>query len=183
MMNFKKAGLVATSAALLSAAAIAAPVVTNDIVIDKNGNQVVSTNGNCVITKWDSAFDVCGFSITKEMRTVYFDFNKSTLTAKEKAELDQVASILKGASHVESVDIVGFADMIGDSGYNKRLSTKRANTVKAYLSKKGLKTRNVRVEGMGEEEGAQCKEITDRKEQIACLAEDRRVEIQLNLKK
>src|SRR5689334_11541542 len=88
--------------------------------------------------------------LTREQRTVYFDFNKSTLNAKEKGKLDEVSKILTASKEVESVDIVGYADKIGKPSYNKRLSTRRASTVKSYLAAKGLKTRKVRVEGLGE---------------------------------
>src|SRR5262249_37428901 len=120
---------------------------------DARGNVVTSTDGNCVITQWEARSNECGHMmarLSKEQRTVYFDFNKSTLNAKEKVKLDEVASILKGSKEVESVDIVGYADKIGTSSYNKRLSMPRAETVKSYLSSKGLKTRRVRVEAMGD---------------------------------
>ncbi|MDX1974652.1 MAG: OmpA family protein [Rickettsiales bacterium] len=186
MINLKKACMIASAFAVLAPAAVySAPQLAKDIVTDKNGNQVVSSNGNCVVTKWDSSYDNChGALLTKEQRTVYFDFNKSTLNAKEKAKLNEVAKIIKGAKEVESVDIVGFADKIGTSSYNQKLSTKRANAVKAYLATKGLKTRKVSVEGKGENTSVtKCDEKGDRAELIACLAADRRVEIKLNVKK
>ena len=74
--------------------------------------------------------------------------------------------------------------MIGKPSYNKKLSQKRAATVKSYLAAKGLKTKNVVVEGLGEANSlTHCDAKLPRKELISCLAADRRVEIQLNVKK
>jgi len=188
MIHVKKACLLATLGALLvPAAAMAAPVTApNDVVHDTDTDIVVSTNGNCVITKWTSNMDECKTSIrlSKEQRTVYFDFNKSTLNASEKAKLDHVARVISGSKEVKTVDIVGYADMIGKSSYNQALSKRRADTVRSYLAAKGLKTRKVRVEAMGEEKPVtNCDENMDRQALIACLAADRRVEVMLNFVK
>ena len=182
MINLKKACVLATVGAMLAPAAFAGAY--KDVVHSTNGNPVVNTFGNCVITQWDASSNQCGATnlrrLAKEMRTVYFDFNKSTLNSKEKAKLDDLSKLVLASKEVESVDMVGFADSIGDASYNKRLSTKRAETVKAYLASKGLKTRKVRVQGMGETKPVTNCSHSDRKEQIACLAEDRRVEIEFN---
>jgi len=191
MINITKAALLATVGVMLvPAASFAATGAYHDVVKDARGNVVTSTNGNCVITQWESNVDECGGKVrhistrlTKEQRTVYFDFNKSTLNAKEKAKLDEVSKIIIDSKEVASVDIVGYADMIGKSSYNKKLSVKRAQTVKSYLATKGLKTKNVRLEGLGEANSVtHCDPKQDRKELIACLAGDRRVEIELNVK-
>ncbi len=187
MNNFKKACLAATACVMLSPAAFAGAF--QDVVKDKNGTVWVNSFNNCVLTKWDSSVNDCTGQkadlrkLDKEMRTVYFDFNRSTLNAKEKAKLDELSKLIKAAKDVESVDVVGFADQIGDSGYNKRLSTRRAETVKAYLASKGLKTRKVRIEGKGETSPVTSCNHSDRKQQIACLAEDRRAEIEFNFVK
>jgi len=188
MITIKKASLLAVVGAMLVPAAAFAVDAPKDVVKDARGNVVTSTNGNCVITQWDAKTNECGkksvAGLTQEMRTVYFDFNKSTLNAKEKTKLTDVSKIIATSKEVESVDIVGYADMIGKSSYNKKLSTRRAETVKSFLSAKGLKTRKVRVEGMGSTNSVtQCDPKQEKQALIACLAADRRVEIELNLKK
>jgi outer membrane protein OmpA-like peptidoglycan-associated protein len=192
MINLKKASLLAAVGVMLAPAALlAADRMAHDVVKDGRHNVVLNSHGNCVVTKWQSASDECsGVSrldvrnLTREQRTVYFDFNKSTLNSKEKAKLDGLAKAIAASKQVESVDIVGYADKIGKPSYNKALSMKRANNVKAFLSAKGLKTRNVRVEAMGEDKPVtQCDDKMPRKELISCLAEDRRVEIMLNMVK
>lgn len=191
MINLKKASMLAVVGAVLVPASAAFAAEYNDVVHDARGNVVTSTNGNCVETKWVSARNECAYGLkrgilgrlTKEQRTVYFDFNKSTLNAKEKTKLAEVSKIIVDSKEVESVDIVGYADMIGKDSYNKKLSTRRAQTVKSYLASKGLKTRKIRVEGLGETNSVtKCDPNLERKELIACLAADRRVEIELNVK-
>lgn len=190
MINLKKAFALAAVGVMTAASAAFAGTPGNDVVKDTGGHIVVSTNGNCVITKWTNDHDECigGIDIrsrlSKEQRTVYFDFNKSTLNAAEKAKLTEVSKIMIASKQVESVDIVGFADSIGNDGYNKVLSKRRANTVKAFLASKGLRTRKVRVEAMGESKPVtDCDPDLERSELIACLAADRRVEIEINVRK
>lgn len=191
MINLKKACVLATVGALFAPAAFAAGSY-HDVVTDARKNVVFNTHGNCVVTKWESNVDECSGKmvmrdlrqLSKEQRTVYFDFNKSTLNSGEKGKLDQLSKLMVASKEVESVDLVGYADMIGNASYNKRLSTKRAETVKSYLATKGMKTRKVRVEGMGEAKSVtKCDSNMARKDLIACLAEDRRVEIELNFVK
>lgn len=192
MINSKKACLLATlgGVILLPAAALAKEHNTaRDVVTDSGGNVVMSSHGTCVVTKWMSNTDACKLGadvrrLTKEQRTVYFDFNKSTLNSKEKAKLDALSKLIASSKEVSSVDIVGYADMIGNDGYNKSLSNRRAETVKSFLGAKGLKTRKVRVEGMGESKSVtSCDSGMERSALISCLAADRRVEIELNFVK
>ena len=189
MINFKKATLLVAIAAMMAPAAFAGQF--QDTVHSTNKNIARNTFGNCVVTKWTSDHNECTGetakpdvrNLSKEWRNVYFDFNKSTLNAKEKAKLDEVSKVIIASKEVKNVDLRGYADIVGNTAYNKRLSLKRAQTVKSYLAVKGLKTRNVKVEGLGESSNAKCEYTPGKKatpEQIACLAEDRRVEIFLN---
>lgn len=194
MNNSKKAGLLAIlgGALLLPTAAMAVETGSFHTTVKGNDGKVIrNTFNNCVITKWDANMNDCRDmlagdvrKLTKEQLTVYFDFNKSTVNANEKAKLESLAKIIGASKEVASVDIVGHADMMGKSEYNKALSNRRAQTVKSFLSAKGLKTRKVRLEGMGSTKPVtSCGDIEDRNEKIACLAADRRVEIELNFVK
>lgn len=190
MITIKKITLLAAVGAMIAPAAFAAGFP--NVVKDNNKHITRNTFNNCVVSTFTSANNECTgemgkpdlHNLSKEWRNVYFDFNKSTLNKTEKAKLDQLSKVIRDSKEVENVDLVGYADVVGNAAYNKRLSMKRAQTVKSYLAVKGLKTRKVRVEGLGES-----KPVTDcgyndgqkaTKDQIACLAEDRRVEIMLN---
>lgn len=182
-MNIKQMLVSAAVAMLFAPAAMA--METQASALDARGNSIMDERGGCVLTKWESMHGGCGyFAISKEDRTIYFDFNKSTIKASEKAKLDALIHAIKHSKKVTSVDIVGFADRIGRSGYNKRLSHRRAEAVKAYLWHHGVHTHHVILKAMGEADSVtHCSPSLPRKELIACLAPDRRVEIQLNLVK
>ncbi len=154
---------------------------TQDNAVDKSGRQVFDARGNCVFTKWE-AKGGCGPAITSDMRKVYFDFNSSAIRGSERKELDALAKAVKASkSGVESVTIVGHADQIGGDSYNHALSSRRANAVKRYLAGKGVRVKNVDLRAKGETESVTtCDADAPRAELIKCLAEDRRVDIELN---
>ncbi len=189
MINIKKLTQLVVVGAMFAPAAFAeAP----NVVKDSDGTIVRNTFNNCVYSTYTSANNECTGemgkpdirNLSKEWRNVYFDFNKSTLNVKEKAKLDQLSKVIKDSKEVKNVDLVGYADVVGNAAYNKRLSMKRAQTVKSYLAVKGLKTRKVKIEALGESKPSTDCGYADgakaTKDQIACLAEDRRVEIMLN---
>lgn len=183
-----------TAAALLAvaSASVASAADFQDKAVDKSGKAIVDARGNCVYTKWTSKDNACTpgqmvkkpLQLSREERTVYFDFNKSTIKASEKGKLDALVKAVKGAKEVESVDIVGHADKIGTTGYNNALSRKRAEAVRSYIAKSGVKIRNVDLRAVGESQSVtNCPDSLPRAERIACLAEDRRVEVELNVAK
>ena len=110
-----------------------------------------------------------------------FDFNKSTLRPEGKAKIDEV--IAKANSlNLEVVIAVGHADRIGSAAYNKKLSEKRAASVKDYMVSKGIPANKVYTEGKGSTQPVtkpgQCKGGKSAKV-IACLQPDRRVDIEI----
>ncbi|MDX2074259.1 MAG: OmpA family protein [Alphaproteobacteria bacterium] len=193
MINLKKLTRFAVIGAMIAPAAFAGGFP--NVVHNTDANIVRNTFENCVVSTFTSVNDACTGqmgkpdirNLSKEWRNVYFDFNKSTLNMKEKAKLDQLSKIIVESKEVKNVDLVGYADMVGNAAYNKRLSMKRAQTVKSYLATKGLKTRKVKVQGLGEaKSSADCGYTDGQKatqDQISCLAEDRRVEIMLDFVK
>ncbi len=193
MINVKNITKLALIGALIAPAAFADGYPR--VVVNSDANIVRNTFNNCVVSTFTSANDECTGqmgkpdlrNLSKEWRNVYFDFNKSTLNAKEKAKLDELSKIIVSSKEVENVDLTGYADVVGNASYNKRLSLKRAQTVKSYLATKGLKTRKVKVEALGESKPVTNCGYTDgvkaTAEQISCLSEDRRVEIFLNFVK
>lgn len=110
-----------------------------------------------------------------------FGFNKYTLKPEGKAKLDDLAMKLRDMD-VKSISDTGHADRFGSSAYNQKLSENRANTVKAYLVRKGVRSDQIAAVGKGESEpvtGADdCKGPATAKV-IACLAPDRRVDIEV----
>lgn len=201
--------LALTGALLISSPAFA---VSKDAATDDRGSAVRATNGTCIRTKWDFETDICApkkpepapvvavapepepapepelpkTKLAKELdkneKTIYFDFDKAVISEKEQSELDSVAQVLLSDKEVESVKIVAYADKMGSTEYNDKLSQKRAQAVNDYLNAKGyLKTTVAETAWLGETvPKTECPDKMKRAEKIVCLQEDRRAEIQIN---
>ena len=182
MNTLKTSTILVAASVLLFAASAGARGAANyeKVVHSTNGNVVVDSQGDCVVTKWESTTNECGgVVLTKELRTVYFEFNSSALTAASKGKLNSLSTALK-TNKVRAVSIVGFADEIGTTTYNQRLSEKRANAVAAYLRGKGIKvTGKSEVRGLGETSSVSDCAGKKGKEERACLWRDRRVEVEV----
>ncbi|WP_425231097.1 OmpA family protein [Sphingomonas sp.] len=180
MKLLKTSTILAAASVLVMAASASAAFVTKDYVRTVGGSPVMTKFGDCVLTKWDAASGKCGAVVGSEMRTVYFNFNSSSLTPAAKTKLNTLAASLR-SNHVSAVRIVGYADIIGTESYNLRLSQKRANTVAAYLRGKGIKvTGRSEVRGLGETSSkSECSGVAKGKAEQACLWRDRRVEVEI----
>jgi OmpA-OmpF porin, OOP family len=105
--------------------------------------------------------------------SVTFGFDKSVLTADDKAQLDQVASSLTSARGY-LLAVTGGTDSVGDAEYNFRLSQRRADAVVNYLSTKyNIPPHKFYLIGIGKENP-----VADNKS-AAGRAENRRVEVKL----
>lgn len=102
------------------------------------------------------------------------------LTKEGKAKLDEVAAKIKSAGPIEQIRIVGHADVMGKPKANLTLSEKRARAVKSYLVAKGVKPGMIITSGVGDTQPlVQCDEQMPKAERIACLAPNRRVEVEV----
>ncbi|HEV7835244.1 MAG TPA: OmpA family protein [Caballeronia sp.] len=108
-----------------------------------------------------------------------FDFDKAILKPGGKEKLDDLASKI-GDLNLEVVVATGYTDRIGSDKYNDRLSLRRAQAVKAYLVSKGIEANRIYTEGKGKRNPVTtgCNQ-KNRKQLIACLAPDRRVEVEV----
>jgi len=70
------------------------------------------------------------------MFIVFFEFDKSSLTAEGKQVVDAAAAAFKSGK--SGVAIAGYTDLAGTQQYNLALSKRRADTVKAALVKDGV---------------------------------------------
>ncbi|MDC9597379.1 porin OmpA [Xenorhabdus anantnagensis] len=114
---------------------------------------------------------------------VLFNFNKSTLKAEGKQELDNLYNQLTRIDPDQGkVLVLGYTDRIGSQNYNLPLSHKRAQSVVDYLIAKGIPADSIQAEGRGKENpvtGSTCDKIKVRSKLINCLAPDRRVIINI----
>lgn len=102
----------------------------------------------------------------------FFDFDKAVLKPEGKAKLDDLAEKIKGIN-LEVIIAVGHTDAIGTDAYNQKLSVRRAEAVKAYLTTKGLDKNRVYTEGKGKTQP-----VADNKTSEG-RAKNRRVELEV----
>jgi OOP family OmpA-OmpF porin len=80
-----------------------------------------------------------------------FDVSKADLKAAGKSELDVLASKIKDSNtQIEQITVTGHTDSAGASDYNRKLSERRAEAVKAYLVSKGLSGDRIVTKGAGD---------------------------------
>src|SRR5919201_862469 len=69
---------------------------------------------------------------------VNFAFDDATVRDEDKALLDKFATVVQKYYPGSKITVEGFADPVGTQNYNRRLSQRRADAVKTYLTEKGL---------------------------------------------
>lgn len=81
---------------------------------------------------------------------VQFQRGKSIIVKSSYAKLNTVVQVLQTNPSL-NIDIAGYTDNSGDPAKNEKLSTDRANAVKAYFVKKGIADNRISAEGYGNE--------------------------------
>ena len=131
-------------------------VDTKGRTIDANGNKVDDNVEQYVDNKIKNlpTAENGGTSIEDMINggyvNVYFDFNATKPTAASYDAINFVTQYLK-SNPDKSVDVMGYADEIGNSDYNKKLSTDRANFVKEVITKAGVNASRLNIIGQGED--------------------------------
>jgi outer membrane protein OmpA-like peptidoglycan-associated protein len=95
------------------------------------------------------SLDGCATGDVIVLRGVNFEFNQARLTANAQALLDGVADSLTRASSL-TVELGGHTDGKGTDEYNRKLSERRANSVRQYLVGKGIDPDRMTAVGYGE---------------------------------
>ena len=84
-----------------------------------------------------------------EIQTVLFEFEQADLGVSETQKLDNFLLRIP-PSNLLHVSIEGHTDSKGSSGYNKKLSTRRARSVRDYLIQHGVEPSKISAKGFGE---------------------------------
>lgn len=83
---------------------------------------------------------------------IYFEKGSDQITLDSKKILDKIIDIVnKTSEEIERMRIAGHTDASGSAAYNKRLSQKRAASVRDYLIEKKIKVPTLEAVGYGEE--------------------------------
>jgi peptidoglycan-associated lipoprotein len=81
---------------------------------------------------------------------VHFAFNDANVRDTDAAALERFANVVQKHYTGSKITVEGFADPAGSSRYNKALSQRRADAVKAYVASKGLDASLIETVGYGE---------------------------------
>lgn len=83
---------------------------------------------------------------------IRFAFNSIDLTPEYRAHLDRLSQVFRSQAMAGvCIKLVGHTDVVGDEGYNRRLSLARARVVAAHLRRlKALPEGRLSADGLGE---------------------------------
>lgn len=109
---------------------------------------------------------------TITLKNVFFDTGKATLRSESYAALNELVDALKIKSTMV-VEIAGHTDNVGNKTSNQQLSEQRANSVKTYLVKKGIKPERIIAKGYGDSEPVSYNDTDEGKQQ------NRRTEVRI----
>lgn len=98
------------------------------------------------------SFDSAGSDSGKiaGLKTVHFEYDKSSLSEKTKKELQGNAAWMKANPSVK-IQIEGHCDARGSQEYNLALGERRANAAKAYLKSQGINESRLAIISYGKE--------------------------------
>jgi outer membrane protein OmpA-like peptidoglycan-associated protein len=106
------------------------------------------------------------------LRSVHFDFDKSTIRPDAVPVLNEAAETLKAEGGI-AVIVEGHTDSVGTDTYNQKLSHRRADAVRHYLVKHGIPANRITTEGFGESHPVASNDTADGR------AQNRRVELRV----
>lgn len=118
-----------------------------------------------------------------EVRFLFDQYGVNDILPSDLAQLRSFAEELKAQYvRIDSLNLIGYADRMGNANYNTRLSMQRAMTVRDELQRLGV-THPMAMVPMGAVpvEPSACQELNprDRDDVLQCLQPDRRVSIEV----
>jgi len=108
---------------------------------------------------------------------IQFETDSAVLLPESEKLLDEVAATIKDHPEFAKIEIDGHTDARASDSYNQKLSTQRAEAVRAYLIKQGIEGDRLTARGFGES-----KPIADNKSDDG-MFQNRRVELKIVARK
>lgn len=112
----------------------------------------IQTEATPAVESTPMNFDAAGSDSGKidGLTTVFFDYDKSTISATAKKALQGNADWLKKNAAVK-IQIEGHCDSRGSIEYNLALGERRANSVKSYMTSLGIAASRINTISYGKE--------------------------------
>jgi OmpA-OmpF porin, OOP family len=85
------------------------------------------------------------------LQKVFFKTNKSVIQKRSFKLLNQVADVLQSHPDIEHLQVEGHTDNVGTPEHNETLSQARADSVRAYLVKRGVSEDRLVAKGFGQD--------------------------------
>ena len=141
---------------------------------DSDNDGVADLKDKCPNSKPGVNVDSQGCELRKSfvLEGVNFVTSSDEITPQSRSRLDRAAETLIKNSDV-NVEVAGYTDDRGDADFNRSLSQRRAESVKAYLQSSGVAADRMTARGYGES-----KPIADNSTS-AGRAKNRRVELKI----
>lgn len=83
------------------------------------------------------------------LNNIFFQTGSAELSTESTLELERIIEFMKSESTMK-IEIGGHTDDVGSDASNQQLSEKRANSVVAYLTSKGIDSKRLIAKGYGE---------------------------------
>ena len=144
--NIGKGGNTALGAVIGAAVGGAAGGVIGN-KMDKQAQKIEQVLPGAEVVRTEEGINL----ILDESSKVTFEYNKSSLTATAKSNLDKLVEVFNEYPDTNLL-IVGHTDNVGSQSYNKPLSEQRAKAVRDYLVSKGISASRLTSAGRGLEE-------------------------------
>lgn len=109
---------------------------------------------------------------TVKLYTLYFEYNRTVLTAESQREVDRILAEA-GSAPAAEIEVIGHTDARGSLDYNDALGRSRAQVVATLMEQRGFARNRLSVQSRGEREPL----VPTRSD--AEEARNRRVEIRL----
>lgn len=142
----------------------AEPNSITGVMVDSKGRSIDS-NGNGVPDELETYIDAKNAEVKNSVSStgtdivslinggyvnVYFDFNQDMPNEQSVSGINFLIKYLKENPSAKA-DVIGYADEIGDTTYNKDLSQRRAQNVKQILVDSGIDASRMNIVGNGED--------------------------------
>lgn len=105
-----------------------------------------------VVEKVEPTATVSEAVVPVELPTIYFDFNSTTIAAGESAKLQEIKDQMTANPEMR-ITLNGWCDRHGSKAVNDRISLRRAEAVKSWLTNNGIAAGRITVQGHGSDFG------------------------------